>query len=431
MKIPKAPCLPFLLALCCRPYSIQEGPQARSHGDEEPADSGQGGDSGSPDSGDSQDWESIPDNPKAPDPSEWIFSDEEVHLVEIELSDEAFTSLIIDPLVYVEGSISFAGQRFESVGVRLKGRVGSFRDLSGKASFKIDMNRYVEGQELDGLEKLTFNNTVVDCSFTKERMAFRVFRALGIPASRTGYVYITVNGVDYGLYPHIESVDDAFLERNYDDPSGNLYEAEYIEDGWYMPDFDQAHHDQLNLEEGTDVGRADVYAVTAALDTYGNTSSFYEEVGEVVDWLHHMATMAAEQYAGQNDGYSLNENNYYAYFEPQSGLMQLISWDMDYSHLYPSDWSFDWHSVDGRLSNLCLADVECRSDYLELLTESCDALDALQLEEELEQIIELTEPWIARDPRRECSDYYVTYYQDYMRAWVANASANAKTTWGL
>jgi hypothetical protein len=377
--------------------------------------------------------EAIPDNPADPDPAAWIFSDEQVHRVEIELSDEAYASLEEAPKTYVEGAITFAGQRFDSVGIRLKGKVGSFRDLSGKSSFKIDMNRYVPGQELGGLEKLTFNNTLVDCSFTKERMAFRVFRALGLPAPRTGYVFVTVNGRDYGLYVNVESIDDEFLARNWEDPSGNLYEAEYVFNGhsWFMPDFADGPDEQFELEEGVDVGRADVYAVTAALDSWGGQPEFYEQLGLVVDWPNHMATMAAEQWAGQNDGYSLNENNFYAYFEPTTGLVQIVSWDMDYSFLHPSDWGFSWRAVDGRLSNLCLADAPCKAAYLELLDAACDSLDALDLQEELEATIELVDPWIARDPRRECDDSYVAYYQGYMRSWLASASDNARATWGL
>ncbi len=410
----------------CTPHSITQDPPPVDDTQVEVRDTDE------PDTRDTG-TETIPDNPEDPDPSAWIFSDEEVHRVEIELSVEAIEALNTDPKTYVEGAITFAGQRFDSVGIRLKGRVGSFRELSGKSSFKIDMNRYVEGQDLDGLEKLTFNNTVVDCSFTKERMAFRVFRALGIPAARTGYVYVTLNGEDYGLYPHIESIDDEFLKRHWEDPSGNLYEAEYMFTGsaWYMPDFADGYDGLFDLEEGTDVGNEDVERVTAALNAYGGTSDFYDQLSEVVDWPHHMGTMAAEQWAGQNDGYSLNENNFYAYFDPTTGLMQIISWDMDYSYLYPSDWGFSWQSVDGRLSNLCIADPTCKAAYLEVLGGSCDTLDDLDLDQELEQIIELVEPWIAMDPRRECDDYYVSYYQGYVRNWVQNASATALGTWGM
>ncbi len=415
------------LVLGCTPHPVSQDPPSVTDTDDTltPPDTDPPGDT---------DTEDIPDNPVDPSDNDWVFSDTEVHRVEIELSEEAIASLNKEPKTYVEGTITFAGQRFDSVGVRLKGKVGSYRDLSGKSSFKIDLNRYVEGQTLNGLEKLTFNNTLVDCSFVKERMAFRVFRALGIPASRSGYVFVSLNGEDYGLYPHIESVDDEFVERNWEDASGNLYEAEYIFTGsaWYMPDFAEGYDQQFALEEGTDVGREDVYAVTAALDAYGGTTSFYENVGEVVDWPHHFATMAAEQWAGQNDGYSLNENNFYAYFDPgNEGRMQLVSWDMDYSYLYPSDWGFSWRSVDGRLSNLCIADPACKADYLAYLVEACETLDAQGLQGELEQIVELIEPWLSLDTRRECSDANVTYYQGYMRSWLEGASANALGTWGL
>ncbi len=415
--------LPLLLLACTPRGVVLDSPP--------PSDSEPAVDSDGPE--DTAGSETIPDNPADPDRTAWIFSDEQVHRVEIELSAEALAALDLAPKTYVEGSVTFAGQRFERVGVRLKGKVGSFRDLDAKSAFKIDLNRYEAGQDLDGLEKLTLNNMVVDCSMAKERMAFGVFRALGVPAPRTGYAFVSVNGVDYGLYSHIESVDDTFLKRHYEDPGGNLYEAEYLFTGstFYMPDFAQGYDDLFDLEEGTEVGNADVKAITAALDAYGGTPDFYSALGELVDWEHHHQTMIAELWAGQNDGYSLNENNFYAYFDPTDGRAEIISWDMDYSFLRPSDWGFSWRAVDGRLSNLCIADSTCFAAYLERLEAACDTLDALPLEDELEAVYQLTRPWIAMDTRRECDDSYVTYYRDYLRGWVAGGSASARATWGL
>lgn len=419
------PLLPLLILGCTPRGVVLDSPPRPDSDDPVDTDTWDPTDTGGP--------ETIPDNPADPDTTAWVFSDTEVHRVEIELSDEAFASLGTDPKTYVEGSLTFAGRRFERVGVRLKGKVGSYRDLNAKAAFKIDLNRYEPDQDLDGLEKLTLNNMVVDCSMAKERMAFRVFRALGVPAARTGYAFVSVNGTDYGLYSNIESIDDSFLDRNWEDPSGNLYEAEYLFTGhtFYMPDFAEGYDDLFDLEEGTDVDNADVEAITAALDAWGGRADFYPAVGELVNWEHHHATMIAELWAGQNDGYSLNENNFYTYFDPTDGKAHILSWDMDYAYLYPSDWGFSWRGVDGRLSNLCIADATCFGAYLERLDTACDILDALALDQELEAVFELTRPWIAQDTRRECDDSYVAYYQDYLRGWIANASVNARGTWGI
>ena len=57
-----------------------------------------------------------------------------------------------------------------------------------------------------------------------EELVYRMWREANLPASRTGYAEVTIDGTDYGLYSLVEVPDDPLLERWYDDPDGNLYE---------------------------------------------------------------------------------------------------------------------------------------------------------------------------------------------------------------
>ena len=87
----------------------------------------------------------------------------------------------------------------------------SFRPLTGKAAFKVKFDKFVEEPALPGLEKMTLNNMVQDPSMIHETLAYEAFRAAGVPAPRTGYAFVTVNGEDYGLYLDIESLDEVSL----------------------------------------------------------------------------------------------------------------------------------------------------------------------------------------------------------------------------
>ncbi len=414
--------LPLLLA-ACRPIGVSLPPV-----DSEPP-----GDSSSDTDPDTGGSEQIGENPGGDDPSAWIFSGVQVWELELEIAEDQLLLLGSAPTEYAQGNIIFNGERLDDVGIRLKGRLGSFRELTGKAAFKIDLNRYVAGQELHGLEKLTLNNMVVDCSCAKEYLAFRVFRALGVPAPRAGFVWLSVNGHSYGLYSHVESVDDEFLQRHFEQPEGNLYEGEYLLYDWggyLLADFEQGADDLFDLEEGIDVGLEDVHAVTATLDDVGGSSGFYTYMTHILDWPAYHRMMAAEQWAGHSDGYSLNSNNFRVYFDPgDEHRAAFIPWDMDYSFLRPSDWGQSWHYTIGRITNLCVADPECKADYLQLLDSSCDTLDALDLGLELEATLAAIEPYIDDDPRRECSDSYVDYYQGLLRSWLLTASDNARGTW--
>ncbi len=431
--LPIAPLAIPLLTLCaCSPVGVMSTPGTGG----EPADDDTADDDVSDDdtSGDDDASPPLEHVGGVDDPAGWMFTLDAVHTLDIQLEPAAVDSLWVDPYGYVQGDIVFDGEPVDDVGVRLKGRIGSFRDLSAKAAFKIDINRFVDGQTLHGLEKLTLNNMVVDCSFAKERLAFAAFAALGIPAPRAGYAWVTVNGEPYGLYLNVETPDDVFLARHYEDPSGNLYEAEYLwyPDGSYLlVDFNNQSDFHFEIEEGLDVGHEDVHAITVALDQFAYTGEFDEHLGGLVDWGQHQRFVAAEQWVGQLDGYSLNTNNYRVYFDPVDGKAELLPWDLDYAFQYDWAWGMSWYTPLGRLSQACWTDATCHHDHMLAVDAACDTLDDLDLSAELAGIGELVMPFVVDDPRRECSLDYVTYYQDVIHAWTLARSTEVRGTWGL
>ncbi len=418
--------VPALLLLGCRPQIgaplLPPEDSEPPPGDSEPGDTDLGP-------------EDIGDNPVDPDDNDWVFSIEDVWEVELELSEEAILGLTLEPTTYVSGAMVFDGRRFEEVGVRLKGRLGAFRTLDYKAAFKIDLNRYVAGQTLDGLEKLTFNNMVVDCSGLKELMAWRVFAAMGLPAARVGYVWVSVNGEVYGLYAHIESIDDAFLKRHYAQPDGSLYEGEYLlypDSSYTLADFEQCCDQYITIDEGEDAWEQDVRGLTNALDAHEGQPDFYEAMGEHLDWHHHHLTIAAETWAGHNDGYSLNSNNYRVYYDPgDEGRAAILSWDMDYAFLESSGWglSFDW--AYGRITNACVADPACRADLRGVVGGACDTMDTVDLRAVYEQALGTVNPYLSSDPREECGQWWSATYQVWLGEWLDGGSERARSVWSL
>ncbi|MFT5683252.1 MAG: spore coat protein CotH [Myxococcota bacterium] len=235
---------------------------------------------------------------------DWIFAYDVIHEVEITLPEASVTALGLEPYTYTEGSVTFDGEAIPLIGVRLRGKIGSFRELSGKPKFKLDFNQYVEDQRFYGLETLSLNNSVVDCSYLKEHIGYALFEAAGVPASRTGIARVSVNGSPYGLYTIIEVPDDRFLRRHYTDPSGNLYDGKYVWDGYNytLLDFAEGNDTLFQLEEGTDVGHVDITEISSTILEVALTPDYYTGTSEVVDWplLHRM--WAVEQFIGQNDG---------------------------------------------------------------------------------------------------------------------------------
>ena len=91
----------------------------------------------------------------------------------------------------------------------------------------------VPSQRLLGFERFNLHNMIHDPSMMSEELAYGMFRDAGLPASRTGFAWLEINGSTYGLYSLIETVDDDFLDDRFESGDGNLYE-----DGENSCDFD-------------------------------------------------------------------------------------------------------------------------------------------------------------------------------------------------
>ncbi len=174
--------------------------------------------------GPNQGWEQeVPVDP--------IFDTSRVISVELVLSADAWNAIRNDPMAeeYQSGAIIFDGTRVDNVAIRVKGNSSLnsvARSASERFSFKVDVNRFVAGQELHGIKKLNFNNGFKDPTLMREHLGYELVRRSGMPGSRTAFVDLTVAGQHMGLYVLVEQVDDEFLKRSFGNDSGDLYKPE-------------------------------------------------------------------------------------------------------------------------------------------------------------------------------------------------------------
>ncbi len=371
-----------------------------------------------------------PDDPRT---SDELFTQDVIHTVDITLDDDAWDGLYVDPYTFVSGDVRVDGDLVPGSGVRLRGKYGSFRTITGKPKFKIAFDEYDGAQRYLGMKALALNNEVVDCSFLKEPLGYEVFRTAGIPVPRTSFASVTVNGEDYGLYVLVEVPDDVFLERHYADASGNLYDGKYLYfpgygSGYTLLDFASGLDDQFPLEEGTDVDNVDVSAVSSVIVDGTAAGTYTDTVGALVDlpYFHHYE--AAEQWIGHVDGYALNQNNYRFYFDPQ-GKMQFIPWDFDYAFYQDYEWGMSWENPRGKLAAGCWANPDCRADQAEAVRALADAVDPDALIATFDAWDALTIELAQDDPRRECRRGQVPGSRDALRDWVRSRNEAVVASW--
>lgn len=377
--------------------------------------------------------ELIPDQPELD--NAWLFDKTFLHTIDLEVDEAGISALEVSPYDYVAAAVTIDGYRVDDIGVRLRGKVGSFRTLSGKPKFKIDFNEYRGEQRFFGLEGLALNNEVVDCSYLKEPIAYEVFRQMGVPAGRTGFALVTVNGAAYGLYVMVEYADDVFLDDRYADGSGNLYDGKYWYDAgtasYALIDFTASQLSYFQLEEGTDVALADVQQVVDKITASTGGGDYENAMDTVVDMAEFHAFEAGEQWIGHVDGYAMNTNNYRIYFNPTDGRMQFIPWDFDYAFLNDSDWGLSWASPRGVLAAGCWADATCWATQQLWVQGMVAALDTTSLLADFDAWQALTYEAAVADPRRECGIDSVDSYQATLRSWIETRNEYMKSAWGF
>jgi spore coat protein CotH len=128
-----------------------------------------------------------------------------------------------NPYLYYPAKVKIDGREFESVGIRKKGFIGSA--ISTRPSLKIKLNKYVKGQEIDGMDLLTFNNNNQDPTQAQQFLVYDLMNQAGAMAPRVGFAHITVNGEDLGVYSHVEAIRKPFIKRRLGKSNGNLYEG--------------------------------------------------------------------------------------------------------------------------------------------------------------------------------------------------------------
>jgi hypothetical protein len=339
------------------------------------------------------------------DPTDQMFPADRLLHFDLTLPESSMASLGYDPYGEVEGSLAWGPAWFPKVGVRLKGVYGSLRTLAGKAAFKIDLNAFAD-HRLRGLETLTFNNMVQDPSYVHETLAYAFFRSLGLPAPRTAWMRLTVNGEDWGLYLHVESVDDTFLARWWADPTGRLYE------GAYGVDFTPGEEDSFEYDEGPEIeDRSDLYAVSAILDGEP-TDAALAELETHVDMDQILQELAVEALLLHWDGYT-TANNYRVYDDPDTGRFQMIPWGTDQTF---HDERYGPYDGYGELLVFCLQNAGCSARYDAALLDVADAFEGADLATELDADEAFLVDEIATDVRGEQS-------ADTIAAWIESTRA--------
>ncbi len=223
------------------------------------------------------------------------------------------------PYTYVDASVTIDGVVFPHVGLRKKGFLGS--QSTTRPSLKIKLNHTDKDAGIEGLTNLTLNNNHQDVSLVSQFMGYAVFNAAGSPAPRCAYAKVTVNGVNLGVYSHVETVRKLFLRRAFGTDDGTLYEGPYV-------DFYEGWAGSFEHKTGNDApGREKIQRLIEVLE--GDSKNIEGAIGELVDLNTFYTFWAVEGLLGFWDGYSGNNNNFFIYLNPGTDKFHFLPWGAD------------------------------------------------------------------------------------------------------
>lgn len=216
--------------------------------------------------------------------------------------------------------VNIDGDVLDDVIIRKKGYLGSLSPT--KPSLKLDFDEAVEGRRFKGLKRMTLNNNRQDPTHARQCLAYSLYEKAGIRVPRCSLAQVYVNGNNLGVYTHVESIKKPFLERVFDDKSGNLYEAQ-------VSDFGQHLNDSFQLKTNKTLNdRSDLQAVADALDMEDD-ADFLTTIDSLIALDEFISYWAIDTLIGNWDSATGNANNYYIYHNPADQKFHFIPWGLD------------------------------------------------------------------------------------------------------
>jgi spore coat protein H len=281
-----------------------------------------------------------------------VFGQESIRTYDITVAASDLARIDQNPAAeeYIPGSIAVDGNPIGEIGFRYKGSVGAFLSpctattsigkttgaKTGKCSIKVAFDHLDPAMRYRGLKKLNFHAMNQDPSMLRERLAYGLFREMGIAAPRAMHARVNINGKFEGLFIAVEQIDGRFTRSRFGDGGqGNLYK-----EVWPMHDSADVYREALETNE----------ADNPVLDRIVNFAAAVKQgsaaVESQVDRAYVARYLAADRVMANDDGSAhwwclavgqgnnpggIGNHNYYWYEEKAAARFWLIPWDTDSS----------------------------------------------------------------------------------------------------
>lgn len=307
---------------------------------------------------------------------------------------------------YKSADITFDGIKIENVGFRTKGNL-TLRSIvnsdSDRYSFRVKLDKYVDGQTFKGLDEFVLNNMYSDASYLREYLSYEALKNAGFNVPEYCFANIYINNELKGLYLCLEAIDDSYIEKAFSDTTGNLYKADR---GSSLKYEENSNYESLELKMGKDTEKIGLKNMINILNSIENGDK--KNIEEVLDVDSALKYIAFNYVFSNYDSYQGNGSNNYFLYE-SNGIFHIIPWDFNMSfNGFPgrNSTSIDSPVSDGKaddypLVSKLLSVNEYKEKYYSYVKEYVDYCSTL--ENRIEELSRLIYDYIDADPTKFCT----------------------------
>jgi hypothetical protein len=270
-----------------------------------------------------------------------LFSTNQVITIELNFSQPGYWDSLVNNYAsssYMAADMTITTmdvtRSFNNIAVRFKGN-STYNHPNNKKPFKIDFNKYVPGQNFDGIKKINLSNGFKDPSCMREKLFFDFCHDAGVNAPRANFVNLYINGSLLGFYTMVEQIDDQFLDWAILDDNGNLFKAGdnfgpgggTAADLMYYGSLTSDYTDRYELKTNEIIN--DWSDLISLIDFINNStdSDFATNFSVGFEQQELLRSFAIDNLFGNLDSYTGSARNYYLYHNLTTNKWEWIKWD--------------------------------------------------------------------------------------------------------
>lgn len=375
------------------------------------------------------------------DPADALFDDGSLHEIRLSISGRDWESLKEH---FQDNTRYPADLRWRDVTVRsiaIRSRGNGSRSGS-KPGLKLDINYYSADQRFLGLKNLILRNNTQDASNMRELVSMKFFRRMQIKAPREAFARLFVNDVYAGLYTVVEDIDKDFLQKNFGENDGYLYEYDFDESNRIPYAFEYLGSDPakyvpmpFKAQTHETSPRADVIERFIWTVNEAPAASWRQRMDEFLDLKAFLRHLGVENFLAEEDGLTgdYGPNNFFLYRFENKNLFTFLPWDKSNTFWATPDYWIFRNIKDGpenfrnRLVLRALTYDDLRDEYLNALVESADsALQDGWLEQEVSAAYERIRSAALSDVIKPFSNEQFEAAIEELKTFARNRSASVR-----